>query len=77
MFDEIKTHIKGPNITLRSKTPYLVEQEFWEVMIAHRVLRSILHEAALRQNLGPDKISMLQTIRVIKRTMPSRACFSH
>jgi hypothetical protein len=76
MFDEIKTHIKGSRLTLRSKTAELVEQEFWGMMIAHRVLRSLMHEAALRQNLDPDKISMVHTIRVVKRTMPSRASFS-
>jgi IS4 transposase len=76
MFDEIKTHIKGPKLTLRSKTADLIEQEFWGLMIAHRVLRSLMHEAALRQNLDPDKISMVHTIRVVKRTMPSRASFS-
>lgn len=76
MFDEIKTHVKGSKLTLRSKTPDLVEQEFWGLMIAHRTLRSLMHEAALRQNLDPDEISLVHTIRLVKRTMPSRASFS-
>lgn len=34
-YDEIKVHLKGSHLPLRSKTPELVEQEFWGLMICH------------------------------------------
>ena len=33
--DELKTHLRGARIVLRSKTPELVRQEFWGLMLAH------------------------------------------
>jgi hypothetical protein len=75
-FDEIKTHIKGSKITMRSKTPELVRQEFWGLMIAHWALRDIIHAAALRQNLDPDGISFVHAVRLVRRMMPRTADFS-
>jgi len=75
-FDEIKTHLKGSKITMRSKTPELVMQEFWALAIAHWALRDLIHEAALRQNLDPDRISFVQAVRLVRRTMPRVGDFS-
>lgn len=72
MFDEMKTHLKGRGATLRSKTPDLVEQEFWGFMLAHRALRSLMHEAALKRQLDPDEVSFKHTVSVVKRTLPGR-----
>jgi Transposase DDE domain len=33
--DELKTHLRGAQIVLRSKTPELVKQEFYGFMLAH------------------------------------------
>jgi hypothetical protein len=76
IFDEIKTHLRGPRLTLRSKTPDLVEQEFWGLMLAHRALRSLIHQAALSRKLDPDKLSFTHTIRVVRRTLPRRTALS-
>jgi Insertion element 4 transposase N-terminal/Transposase DDE domain len=76
IFDEMKTHLKGTALTLRSKTPQLVEQEFWGLMIAHRALRSLIHEAALKHQLDPDEISFTHAVRIVKRTLPGRAVLS-
>jgi hypothetical protein len=76
IFDEIKTHLKGSKITLRSKTPNLVRQEFWALMIAHWSLRELIHQAALRQNLDPDQISFVHAVRIVKRTLPKRQVLS-
>jgi hypothetical protein len=75
-FDEIKTHVKGSAIIFRSRTPDLVRQEFWALMIAHWALRDLIHEAALRQNLDPDRISFVHAVRIVKRTMPRRPALS-
>jgi hypothetical protein len=76
IFDELKTHLRGARMILRSRTPELVEQEFWGFMLAHRALRSLIHQAALKHQLDPDEISFTHTIRVVKRTLPRRAALS-
>jgi hypothetical protein len=38
--DELKTHLRGAKIVLRSKTPELVRQEFYGLMMAHFAIRS-------------------------------------
>jgi hypothetical protein len=35
-------------VVLRSKTPELVRQEVWGLLLAHFAVRGLLHEAALR-----------------------------
>jgi IS4 transposase len=68
--DELKTHLRGPRIVLRSKTPDLVRQEFYGLMMAHFAIRSLMHEAALRANQDPDHLSFLHSVRVIRRKLP-------
>jgi hypothetical protein len=46
--DELKTHLRGAQAVLRSKTPELVRQEFWGLLLAHFAVRGLMHEAALR-----------------------------
>ena len=45
--DELKTHLRGSRIILRSKMPDLVRQEFHGLMMAHFAIRSLMHDAAL------------------------------
>jgi hypothetical protein len=66
-FDELKTHLRGPKIVLRSKTPDLVRQEFFGLMMAHFAVRGLMHEAALTENEDPDRLSFLHAVRVIRR----------
>lgn len=35
VFDEFKTHLRGHSTVLRSKTPQLVQQELWGLLLAH------------------------------------------
>ena len=37
--DELKTHLRGARIVLRSKTPDLVRQEFYGLLMAHFAVR--------------------------------------
>ena len=67
---EMKTHLKGPNTVLRSKTPALVRQEFFGFLLAHFAVRSLIHEAALKAGRDPDALSFLHTVRVIRRKIP-------
>lgn len=65
--DELKTHIRGPRIVLRSRTPDLVRQEFYGLMMLHYAVRGVMHEAALKADVDPDRLSFLHAVRVIRR----------
>jgi Transposase DDE domain len=41
-FDELKTHLRGAHIVLRSKTPDLVRQEFYGLRMAHFAVRGLM-----------------------------------
>jgi hypothetical protein len=68
-FDELKTHLRGARIVLRSKTPDLVRQEFYGLLMAHFAIRGLMHEAALKADADPDQLSFLHAVRVIRRKM--------
>jgi len=65
--DELKTHLRGARIVLRSKTPDLVKQEFYGLLLAHFAVRGLMHEAALQAQEDPDRLSFLHAVRVIRR----------
>jgi hypothetical protein len=69
--DELKTHLRGSKIVLRSKTPNLVRQEFYGFMMAHFAIRGLMHEAALKANEDPDHLSFLHAVRVVRRKLPT------
>ena len=71
--DELKTHLRGSKIVLRSKTPPLVRQEFYGLMMAHFAIRGLLHEAALEADEDPDRLSYVHAVRVIRRKLPMAA----
>src|SRR3954470_10647836 len=68
--DELKTHLRGARVVLRSKTPELVRQEFWGLLLAHFAVRGLMHEAALRADEDPDRLSFLHAVRVVRRKLP-------
>jgi len=69
-FGELKTHLRGARIVLRSKTPDLVRQEFYGLLLAHFAVRGLMHEAALSAGEDPDRLSFLHAVRVIRRKLP-------
>ena len=69
-FDELKTHLRGPRIVLRSKTSVLVRQEFYGLVLAHFAVRALMHEAALMDDVDPDRLSFVHSVRVIRRKIP-------
>ena len=72
-FDEFKTHLRGSDRVLRSKTPELVRQEAWGFLLAHYAIRTLMHEAALGaipRARDPDTLSFTHTLRVARRTLP-------
>lgn len=68
--DELKTHLRGSRIVMRSKTPDLVRQEFYGLMMAHYAVRGLMHEAAITAEIDPDTLSFVHAVRVIRRKLP-------
>ena len=56
---------------MRSKTPELVRQEFYGLLMAHFALRALMHEAALSVDIDPDRLSFLHAVRVVRRKLPA------
>lgn len=68
--DELKTHLRGARIVLRSKQPELVRQEVYGLLLAHFAVRGLMHEAALQGDVDPDQLSFVHSVRVVKRKLP-------
>jgi len=72
---ELKTQLRGARAVLRSKTPDLVRQEVWGLLLAHFAVRGLMHEAALRADEDPDRLSFSHAVRVVRRKLPQFAAF--
>ena len=59
-FDEIKTHLNGRSVPIRSKTPAGVVQEIYGLMLAHYVVRRVMHDAALVASQDVARLSGLE-----------------
>ena len=75
-FDELKTHLRGSHIVLRSKTPDLVRQEFYGLLMAHFAVRGLMHEAALSADKDPDRLSFIHAVRIVRRKIASYGAIS-
>ena len=69
-FDEIKTHLRGRNIVLRSKLPELVRQDVFGLLLAHYGVRFVMHDAALSEDISTEELSFVHTLRVVHRKLP-------
>jgi hypothetical protein len=67
---ELKTQLRGARVVLRSKTPGLVRQEVWGLLLAHFAVRGLMHEAALKAEEDPDRLSFLHAVHVVRRKVP-------
>jgi hypothetical protein len=65
--DELKTHQRGPKVVLRSKSPEMVAQEVWGMLLVHHAIRRLMHQAALDHQLDPDRLSFLRSLRIVRR----------
>lgn len=74
-FDELKTHLRGAKVVLRSKTPELCRQEFYGLLMTHFAIRGLMHEAALSEDIDPDQLSFVHSVKVVRRKMPFFGAF--
>ena len=74
--DELKTHQRGPQVVLRSKTPDGVSQEIYGYLCVHYAIRWLMHTVALEADTDPDRLSFTRTLRAARRTTASHPGFS-
>ena len=73
---EIECQLLEAGSTLRSKTPEMVRQEIWALLLTHYAIRSFMKEAADTTELDPDRISTIRAINIIRRSITDPAAFS-
>jgi len=74
--DEVETHqIDRPRV-LRSKSPALVRQEIWALLLTHYAIRHLMHEAADGAQIDLDRVSFMRSLRVVRRQVTDQAAFS-
>ena len=76
VFDELKTHQRGPRAVLRSKSPDLVQQEIWGHLCCHYAIRTLMSEAAAYANVDPDRVSFTAALRITRRSVAQARDFS-
>jgi hypothetical protein len=74
MLDEVKTHIMDSQ-PLRSRTPDLVIQEIYGMIMAHYAIRAVMYEAAASQGIDPDELSFTHSRNVMERNLPRFGAF--
>jgi len=70
VIDEVDVHQRLANQPLRSQDPQGVLQELYALLLSHYVIRSLMHETAVREDLDPDRLSFTHALRVIQRSVP-------
>ncbi len=74
--DEIQTHQLGRPRVLRSKTPDLVRQEIWALLLTHYAIRQLMWEACDDIELDPDRLSFMRALRLVRRHTTDQAALS-
>jgi hypothetical protein len=74
-YDEKKTHLQTvthgtQHTSFRSKSPELVEQEFWAMLCAYNLVRALIAEAADTHDIPPREISFVDALVVITASLP-------
>ena len=70
VIDEIKIHERLSPQPLRSKSPELLSQELYGLLLAQYAVRAWMHASALQADLDPDRLSLTHALHVL-----DTACF--
>lgn len=76
MLGEIKTTQRGAGRILRSKTPELVRQEIWALLLTHYAISDLRREAADDIDEPIQRIAFVRTLRIVRRQVSDQAGFS-
>lgn len=69
VFDELKTHQRGPRVVLRSRTPAGAYQEAWGYLCVHYAIRALIHTAARHGDHDPDRVSFTRALHATRRSV--------
>ena len=69
IFDELKTHQRGPRVILRSRTPAGVYQEAWDYLCVHYAIRALIARAADTGSHDPDRLSFTTALHATRRSV--------
>lgn len=75
VFDELKTHQRGPKTVLRSKSPPLVLQEIWGHLCCHYAIRTLMADTAAQAGHDPDRVSFVAALRITRRSIAHQGDF--
>jgi hypothetical protein len=69
-WDRTPTHLSGRAVPIRSKTPAGVVQELYGLVLAHYVVRRVMHDAAVVACQDPDRLSFTDSLRILQCHLP-------
>lgn len=77
-FAEIKTSQRGPGIILRSKSPPMVRQELYALLLTHYAIRELMVHAseADEGDAELERLSFVRSLRLVRRHVTGQAAFS-
>lgn len=68
--DELKIHLSGRKILIRSKNPREVVQEIYGWLLGHYCLRCLMFQSATLKNISPLRLSFTGSLKVLRRAIP-------
>lgn len=71
--DEVDTHQRLARRVVRSQKPVGVIQELYALLIAHYVVRAVMHDTAVEADIDPDRLSFVGALRVLQDAIPEFA----
>lgn len=74
--DEIETHQRLHDVPLRAQSPRHVLQELYALIMAHFILRALMHQAACRAGLAPTALSFVHALDIIRHAITDFQIFA-
>ena len=76
-FEEIKTSQRGSGIVLRSKSPRMVYQELYALLLTHYAVRELMLYAAQTDSadIELERLSYIRSLRLVCRHITAQAAF--
>lgn len=65
-YGELKTRLRGAAVILRSRSPELVRQEMFALLVVYQALCALRASAAQTAGIDPDRISFTITVRLAR-----------
>lgn len=65
-YQELKTRLRGAGFILRSKSPDLLRQEIYAMLVVYQALCTLRTDAAAAAGIDPDRVGFTLTIRVTR-----------